>query len=257
MGHSEEYIIRNGELQSLQPASQVYVYQDIHTLSHTPRHAAQHLRIIDHAAQKLFGINCKLSIKELENTILRLLDSTYTTHNTSACVRLRLYASGECSLQLREVSIYRGYALRSLRYEATFVAVNAPLGNYPTSAIVATRDLLQQMAQARDLHFLIMTTPDAHIISECCEPLMMIKNRVLYVPSFTMPSAEQQLMERIAVRLGLKVAHENITVQQLKDADEVFILSWQGITAMGHINQRTYMSTLAERLAAEMEKQFT
>jgi hypothetical protein len=41
----------------------------------------------------------------------------------------------------------------------------------------------------------------------------------------------------------------------VQDADEVFISSWQGITALAHINEQPYMTTIAEQLSAQMEKQ--
>lgn len=256
-----EHIIYNGELLNVQhlpwgeASEQAYVYQDIHTLAHKPRHTAQHLRTIDLAAQKLFNIEHRLSIRGVERDIERLLDANHATRNTSTCVRLMLQASGDYALQRREVSIYNGYVLRSLRYEATFVATSAPLCNYPTSALVSTRTLLQQMARARDMHYLIMTSPAAEIVSDCCEPLMIVKDRILYAPKFATPSVEQQLIEHAAATLGLKVEHATLTVKQVQAADEVFIVSWQGITAMAHINQRPYMTTVAEQLAAQMENQ--
>lgn len=253
MAHGEEYIIYNGELQLWQHAPKTYVFQDIHTLDHKPRHIAQHLRIIDYAADKLFGLHCHISIKELEQLITKLLVTNHITHNTSACVRLELYASGDYSLRVKEVSIYKGYVMRSLRYETTFICSYAPLGKYPTSAMVATRDLMQQIAQARELHYLIMTSPDGQIVIDGSEPLMVIKNRRLYIPKLTTPSVEQQILERAALRLGLKTEHTVLSVEHIKDADEVFALNWQGITSMAHINQHPYMAILTEQLAQEME----
>lgn len=256
MIHSEEYIIYNGELQPWQHAPQTYIFQDIHTLGHKPRYIAQHLRIIDYAADKLFRLHCRVTIKELEQQISDLLAANHVTRNTSVCVRLELYPSGDYSLRLKGVSIYKGYVMRSLRCEATFICSYAPLGNYPTSAMVATRELMQQIAQARELHYLIMTSPDGQIVIDGSEPLMIIKNRTLYAPKLATPSVEQQILERAALRLELKTEHTVLSVEQVKDADEVFTLNWQGITSMAHINQRPYMAILTEQLAQEMENQY-
>ena len=99
MSRDREYIIYNGELLNEQPTTQVYVYQDIHTLGHKPRHTSRHLHLIDYAADKLFGLHCRVSITELEQQITTLLDSNHTTRNTSVCVRLKVYATGDYSLQ--------------------------------------------------------------------------------------------------------------------------------------------------------------
>ncbi|MBQ2373509.1 MAG: aminotransferase class IV [Alistipes sp.] len=255
MLHNEEHIIYNGELRFMQPSSETYVYQDIHTLSHKPRYTAQHLRIINHAADKLFGVHCNETINNIERHIEQLLAHNHTTRNTSVCVRFKLYASGDYSLQQQEVSIYSGYVMRSLRHEATFIASHAPLSKYPTSAMVATRDLMQQIAQARELHSLIMSSPDGQIIIDATQPLMFIKNSILHTPTLTMPSVEQQLIERSAMRLGLQIKHTDINIEHIKSADEVFSVNWQGITSMAHINQRPYMAVLAEKLASEMENE--
>lgn len=255
MSRGREYIIYNGELLNEQPTTQVYVYQDIHTLGHKPRHTSRHLHLIDYAADKLFGLHCRVSIKELEQQITTLLDSNHTTRNTSVCVRLKVYATGDYSLQQHEVSIYTGYVMRSLRHEATFIASYAPLGKFPTSAMIATRDLMQQIAGARDLHSLILTSPDGQIVTNAAEPLMAIKDRTLYAPRLARPSAEQQAIERSAARLGLTIEHSTLNVEQIKSADEVFTANWQGLTSMAHINQRPYMSVLTEQLAQEMENE--
>lgn len=255
MSSGKEYIIYNGELLGELPSSQVYTYQDIHTLGHKPRFAAQHLRIINHAADKLFGVHCQLTINGLELLIEQLLDSNHTTRNTSVCVRLKLYPSGDYSLQQHEVSIYTGYVMRSLRHEATFIASHAPLGKFPTSAMTATRELMQQIAQARELHTVIMTSPNGEIITDASQPLMYIKERTLYTPKLSMPSIEQQAIVRSAARLGLQVVYSGMSVEQLKSADEVFTANWQGLTSMAHINHRPYMSILTEQLAQEMENE--
>ena len=255
MAYGEEYIIYNGELQSQQLTPQVYIYQDIHTLGHKPRHIAQHLRIIDHAADKLFGIRCHISIKDLEQQVTELLAANLTTRNTSVCVRLELYSSGDYSIRQKEVSIYKGYVMCSLRYEATFISSHMPLGKFPSSAMAATRELMLQIAQARELHYLIPTSPDGQIVIDSSEPLMIIKNRTLYAPKLATPSVEQQITERAASRLGLHIEHTTLNVEQIKDADEVFTINWQGIRSIAHINQRPYMAILTEQLALEMENE--
>ena len=44
-----------------------------------------------------------------------------------------------------------------------------------------------------------------------------------------------------------------IVTNMLQDAEEVAIASWQGITAINHIDSKPYMSIIAERIVAQME----
>ena len=251
-----EYMILNGELQPLQHSRSAYIYQDIHTLAHQPRLTTQHLQIIDHAASALFGIEVWLGIKEVEEDVATLLQHNHTTRNTSVRVRLKIYASGDYTLEQDVSSIYRGYTMRSLRVNASFIAAVAPLNHYPTSAMLATKTLLDDIAQARELNQVIMTNAEGEIIPDSVNPLFMIRANTLYAPSLPKPSVEQQVIERAAVKLGLQVIRGPITVEQTKLADEIFVSSWQGITSVAHIDNRPYGSTLSERIAIGMEEEF-
>lgn len=251
-----EYMILNGELQPLQHSHSAYIYQDIHTLAHQSRLTAQYLQIIDHAASVLFGIEGWLSIKEVEEDIAKLLQHNHATRNTSVRVRLKIYASGDYSLEQDKASIYKGYTMRSLRVNASFIAATAPLNHYPTSAMVATKEFLAEMAQARELNLAIMANAEGEIIPDAVNPLFMIQANTLYAPPLPKPSVEQQIIERAAVKLGLQVVREPISVKQTKLADEIFISSWQGITSVAHIDHRPYGSTLSERIAIGMEDEF-
>ena len=68
-----------------------------------------------------------------------------------------------------------------------------------------------------------------------------------------MPSVEQTLIERASISLGFEVEQKQLTVEMLQDAEEVAIASWQGITAINHIDSKPYMSIIAERIVAQME----
>jgi branched-subunit amino acid aminotransferase/4-amino-4-deoxychorismate lyase len=109
------------------------------------------------------------------------------------------------------------------------------------------------MAAARDLHHLIMATPDGKIIADAAEPLFIVKGHKVTLPVVAMPSVEQTLIERASISLGFEVEQKQLTVEMLQDAEEVAIASWQGITAINHIDSKPYMSIIAERIVAQME----
>lgn len=201
----------------------------------------------------MWGLQCDISRKELEQEIERLLVANHISRNTSVEVTLKLYSTADYTLEVGESSIYSGYVVRSLRPEASLIASAAPLADYPTSAMVATRALIKEMASALDLHHLIMATPDGKIIADGAEPLFIVKGHTITMPTVAMPSVEQTLIERAANSLRLEVEHTQLTVEMLQDAEEVLIASWQGITAINHIGNKPYMSIIAERIVAQME----
>ncbi|MBE6200368.1 MAG: hypothetical protein E7138_08780 [Rikenellaceae bacterium] len=246
-------MIRDGALTEWQHLDMPYIYQSIHTLSHKTRHAADHLKILNTAAMRLFGVQSDLTRRELERQTTALLEANYCTRNTSIEVILKLYPTGEQTLEVGEESIYSGYVVRSLRPEASIIRSTAPLADYPTSAMVATRHLMREIATARDKHRVIMANEQGDVINDVAEPLLVIKEDTITLQPSPLQSVEQQLIELAALRLGYKVEHAPITVKMLQSAHEVLILSWQGITAVSHIESKPYMSVISERLALEIE----
>ena len=97
----------------------------------------------------------------------------------------------------------------------------------------------------------ILTLRD--IIADAAEPLFIVKGHKVTLPVVAMPSAEQSLIERASISLGFEVEQKQLTVEMLQDAEEVVIASWQGLTAINHIDSKPYMSIIAERIAAQME----
>ncbi|MBR5863382.1 MAG: aminotransferase class IV [Alistipes sp.] len=246
-------MILNGELREWRPSQTPYVYQQIHTLAYKARHTADHLKILGECASRLFALQCDLTRREVEQQIEQLLTANRSTRQTSICVTIKLYASGDYSLEESATSIYSGYVLRSLRPEATFISSSAPLGGYPTSAMESTREMMREVAAARDLHHLIMVTPAGEVVIDSAEPLFIVNGYTLTLPQVAMPSVEQMLIEQAAHSLGFKFERKPLTIQMLKDADEVLTASWQGISAIAHIDSKPYMAIIAERLAREIE----
>ena len=56
-----------------------------------------------------------------------------------------------------------------------------------------------------------------------------------------------------ARKAGLPVEKRRLRRSDLTSADEVLQLSWQGITAMAHVDGRAYMAIIGERIAQELE----
>ena len=246
-------MIYNGELLEWQPSEDLYLYQNIHTLDYEPWHLKHHIDILNLSAEKLFGNEATLSELKIRGEIELLLDRSRLTRNVSICVVLRLYSTGDYSLHVGQVGIYRGYVMRSLRPVAICLKMGATLSNYPTSALKASHDLAHQIASAKDCHEAIMIDEAGFVVEDPLRPVAIINQYTLTMPSPELCSVECLLMERAAEKHGLKVAYSRITQEQIEQADEVLMMTHQGITSVERIGQKYYYSTLADKIASNLE----
>lgn len=253
MAIDRRYMILNGELLSWQHLDGAYIYQNIHTLDYAPRHVKRHAEMLRTLSQELFGVECSLSAEGLESQIRQLLEHVRPSRQRSIRVVAKQYSSGDYSIECDEPSLYRGYTLRSLRPEAATLRVAMPLDIYPTSAAIATRCVADSIARSRDFHQAILLGEDREILSEASAPIALVRGRTLTIAPAPY-SVEREIVEQAAARANIAVERKAFTHEEMMLADEVIVISWQGITAMQSVDNRTFMSIIAEHLAREMEK---
>ena len=111
----------------------VYLYQRLRTVDYRPLHTEAHLSRLRDGAGSLFGRPAELPAGRIADEIGALLRANgYPAGD--ATVTLRLYADGTYALTADGVSLYRTYALRSLRPAAAVVPCDGYRPEWPTSA---------------------------------------------------------------------------------------------------------------------------
>ena len=111
----------------------VYLYQRLRTVDYRPLHTAAHLSRLRDGAGSLFGRPAELPAGRIADEIGALLRANGYPAG-GATVTLRLYADGTYALTADGVSLYRTYALRSLRPAAAVVPCDGYRPEWPTSA---------------------------------------------------------------------------------------------------------------------------
>ena len=255
MSATKRYIIYNGELQQWQPSEEVYLYQNIHTLAYRAWHLKEHLEILTYSAQTLFGLNISLSQQAIAKQIEVLLDTLRLSRNVSICVVMRLYATGDYSLHVEQVSIYSGYVLRSLRPIVQCVKMDVALNTYPSSALQASYALAHKIALSKCYHQAIMINSAGYVVEDPLHPVATIKEYTISIPRPTVCSVECMLLERAAERRNLNVEYREISLLDITDADEVLIMTYQGITSVAQINNKHYFTSLADKIASELSRE--
>lgn len=256
IGGHERLVIFDGVLQPWQYIDTPYVYQNIHTLGYHPYNLSAHIVALNAAAKALFNAELSVSVQDIENQINALLTNQRLSLNVSICVVLKLYASGEYSLENTEPSIYQGYALRGLRPEACFMYQRPDVSGHPSSATLAARNMANAMAKRENIHTAIILDSNDNVLFEPAQPLFCVIDNVVTLPQSSIESVELSIAEKAARRCGLKVYHKSISREMLESADEVLIASWQGITSISCIDDQFeyHWTVIAERIAESMKE---
>ena len=246
-------MILDGELQAWQHLSGAYIYQNIHTLEYQPRHIEHHTQILSSLAEELFGVEFSATAEELTRHIGLLLEHLRPSRQRSIRVMVKQYASGSYSIECDTPSLYRGYAVRSLRPDAVTMRMDMPLDIYPTSASVAAREVADSIARSRDFHTALMMNSQGEIYTEATEPVAVVQGSKLIIASSPY-SVESLLAQRAAHAAEIEVEMRRLHHDDITKADEVLRIGWQGITAMQRVDGKLYMAIVADHLAREMEK---
>lgn len=92
-----------------------YLYQWVHVLEGQPLHLAAHLSLLAEGYSRLAGREFRCNPAEVAHRIMAFTHANRYPATGSSFVRLRLYLCGRLALLPGGVSLYTGYALRSLR----------------------------------------------------------------------------------------------------------------------------------------------
>ena len=129
---------------------------------------------------------------------------------------------------------------------------NIPFAELPTSAGRHTRQMAEEIARAKQRHTAILVDAQGNVACESTHPILIVKGYNIIISTPVERSVEAMIAQRAANRCKYSVEMRRLTTQDIASADEVLILSWQGITAIQSIGERQYMNIVAQHLADEM-----
>lgn len=227
----------------------VYLYQRLRAVGYRPLHAAAHLRLLREASARLYGRAAELPEGRIVGEIGALLRADGYPAG-GATVTLRLYADGRRAITADGVSLYRGYALRSLRPAAAVV----PWGcrtEWPTSARREAVRWAQQEAERRGARCAILCDDDGVVRRADDAPLFAVHEGVIYA-SPAAADVERTLVAAAARRAGIPLAEQPVGAEQLGLFDELFFFDCEGVCSLASCGDARYLSLTAERIAAAL-----
>ena len=173
----------------------------------------------------------------------------------SGFVRIELDPDGTERLLPAGVSLYDGYAFRSLQPEAVTVGYDLTLSEAPTSAREAAAQLARRLAERRGAEVAVRCDSAGILRSADDAPLLAIAGRtVLTAPG---PASVERRLAVLAVRAaGLELREEAFGRADLPSLDELFFADHRGVTSLSRCDGLPLMTFVAERIAEAMEGLF-
>jgi len=233
--------------------TELYLYQTVHLARGRARNAEAHAARLDAASRELFGRG--YAPARLAARIEALAAAERYPTGVSGFVRIELGADGEERLTPAGVSLYDGYALRSLQPEAVTLRYDLPLTEAPTSAREAAAQLARRMAERAGADVAVRCDREGILREADDAPLFAVAGHTVLAAPGTQ-SVERELAVRAVRAAGLELREEPFGCGELPRIDELFFADHRGITALARCDGQPLMSLIAERIALVMEGLF-
>ena len=233
--------------------TELYLYQTVHLARGRARNAEAHAARLDAASRELFGRG--YAPARLAARIEALAAAERYPTGVSGFVRIELGADGEERLTPAGVSLYDGYALRSLQPEAVTLRYDLPLTEAPTSAREAAAQLARRMAERAGADVAVSCDREGILREADDAPLFAVAGHTVLAAPGTQ-SVERELAVRAVRAAGLELREEPFGCGELPRIDELFFADHRGITALARCDGQPLMSLIAERIALVMEGLF-
>lgn len=228
----------------------VYLYQRMRTIDGRALHLDAHLVVLSEGARALFGRIWRPQKAQIAAEIAELLRlNGYPAGG--AVVTLRLHADGTRLLMADGVSLYREYALRSLRPTAVVVPCSCYRAEWPTSARYETVRWARTEARRRGAHVALWCDADGVLQRADDAPLFAVRDDVIHA-ACDAAEVERQLVLKAARKAGLQVVDRPVEAALLDRYDELFAFDCEGVSAVASCGDRLYLSLVAERVAGAL-----
>ncbi len=225
-----------------------YLYQTIHTMSHHPLHMAAHCRAMERDFLDLYLRPLTLDEGEISERVTSLLRESGATEELSVFVELRVDVDQEWEVVIDSVSLYNGYAMRSIQPVAQPLIIDSPFGLLPTTARRATLSLAHDMARNLGGEIVLECGADSRLLSIDGATIFGVC-RGEVIASTTLRRVERELIIRAAQTLGVRVEERDIFRSELGELDELFGCDHRGIVTISKCGHYSYMSVVASKIA--------
>ena len=231
------------------------LYQIVHLARGRARNVGAHAALLDAASRALFRRPYRPDLQALATRIERCAAAEHYPTGVSGFIRIELNAEGEEILRPEGISLYDGYALRSLHPDAATLRYEPLCPDLPTSTRETTERLAAQVVRSRKADVAIRCDEAGRLLTADNAPLFALHDGTIYHAP-TPPSVEAELLCETIRELGMPLRDEALRCSDLPRIEELFYVDHRGITALAHCDGAPLMALRAERLAEALERRF-
>ena len=235
--------------------TELCLYQTVHVARGRARNVAAHAALLDAASRALFGRPYAPDPARLAARIEALAAAERYPAGVSGFVRLELTPEGGERLLAAGISLYDGYALRSLSPAAVTLRYDPLCPEAPTSAREAAELLAARLAALRGAAAAGRCDAEERLLTADGAPLFTVRGHTVYTAPA--PASVEGCVAREAVRTaGLTLREEPLRRRERPRAEELFYADHRGITALSRCDGQPLMTLVAERVAEALEGLF-
>lgn len=235
--------------------TELFLYQTLHLRDRRPRLLAEHAVLLTAEAHTLFGLRFTPDLPLIARQIAALAEAERFPRDLSAFVRWEVVADGGQRLIPAGVSLYEGYALRSLLPDALTIVYDLPLGEAPTPVREAAALLARRQAELAGASVAVRCDRTGMLLSADDAPLFAVRKGVVYT-SPAPQNVERDLIVRACDAARIRLAEHPVLRTELALYDELFYADHRGVTSLAHCDGQPFMSLAAQRIADAMEALF-
>lgn len=232
-----------------------YLYQTLHRLGGEVRLLGVHIATLDTASRRLFGRPYAPDAAQLAARIEALAAAERYPAGVSGFIRLEIGPEGDEQLLPAGISLYRGYAFRSLQPDAVTLPYEIPFSGAPTSVREAAAVWARLEAQQRGADIAVRCDAQGVFRAADDAPLLGISGHTVRIAP-GLACVERQLAMQAVHAAGLELHEETFGRDDLPQLDELFYVDHRGVTALSHCDGMPLMTLLAERVAQALEGLF-
>ena len=241
-----------------------WVYTTINTIAHKPLHLSVKLRYALESLKALYGTKPDINPKTLEKEIRDLLYfGLYPEGGNTITLYLTPTDNGDCQrLLLHEATTpYDGYGLHLVRPKGVITNYEIPFEKHHTNVSLTAARFADSYALSHGYEVALRANRAGTLCSSGDSPLFALRGSTILttpIDKGARPSAERELMIRVAELAGVKVIEEELRVEDVESYEELIVFTpvgLQSIYSIGNIRLGNIYATLLAKSLATLSRE--